>query len=446
MSPSTERHRDRIVCERRAAVNAGVAAIGFSLMLLGCGAERAPSLSWHRALNAVEEGRFDLARGYLETVYAERPRDLEVCTLRARSWSRGRMQSPARAIAAWQSCGEIAQSDEGRLEIARAHVRLGAFEEAMQALEGIAPSAESHGLRAEALLRLDPARAMSDLAVAVEQFPDDAKLRKLASRAAHLAGNPELALEQANEAVDLDPVDARMIYLQGRLLQSQGLPGEAAEAFERHELVSLLRGLGGRVEPTAVEKLRLLAELGARTPAVEVWKIELLSAVGRVDDAVEAIERLAGAQGPPELLRAESVAVRLGRPALARDLLKRAEEAATEPALIREVRYRQARLLYMEEDGDGAAREIESALASDPWVARFVDLRARLEESAGDTAAAAKSFARALELAPWNVETRLALAGLELGRGERERAERLLSAAPEPSPAIEDFRRRHGLV
>jgi predicted Zn-dependent protease len=235
-----------------------------------------------------------------------------------------------------------------------------------------------------------------------------------------------------------------MHYLEARLWQELDRPEESAAAFVRHDLVSRLLGLGGRVEPGAVEKLRLLARLDHRAPAVDAWKIELLSEVGRRAEAIEEIERMVDADGVDQepLLRVELVAERHERWGLAHRLLDRLESLS---GADHQLRYRRARLRYLEGDYAGALETVREVLEDEPWLARFIDLLGRVEEAAGDETAAAVGFERALDLAPWRVETRLALADLELRRGRKDLAQRLLDDAPESSPALADYRRRHGL-
>lgn len=418
-----------------------------SLCLVSCMAGNQPREEWWRGLNAIEEGRFDLARNDLESVVAERPDDLEACTQFARAWSSGTMQSPVRAIPIWERCRALQPSDEAAIEISRAHLRLGEYELTLEALEEVEPSASRSALEVEALLHLERERAWIEISDAVVRYPENASLRKLAGRAAHLREDYETALSHLSRAVELDPLDARMYYLLGTTRQRLGDEGGAALAFEHHEWVSRLSGSGGWDEPTTLEKLRLLDALAFRTPAVEVLAIENLGAAGRGAEAIEAAERLlldADARSW-DLLRAEAVVARSRQSQLALRLLEGALREGTDPRVEREVHYRRARLHLRNDDLDAALEEIASVLSEEPWLARFLDLRAHVELAAGDTRNAAASFENALELAPWRADSRVALAEIELGEGERERARRLLLDAPESSALLSDFRERHAI-
>lgn len=424
---------------------AATAALAVSLS--ACVGPQGPSTTELRGRNAIEEGRFTLARKYLEATIAERPDDLDLLTMLARAWSSGTMQSPVRAIAAWKRCHELEPSLQAALGISRGHLLLGAYSEALAALEDIEANVEVALLRGEALLHLDLHQAMSEIAAAVERFPDEAPLRNLAGRTFHLAEEYETALAHLTRALELDPLDSGMHYLEGRIRQQLGDADGAAAALARHELTSRLAGSGGWPEAATVEKLRMVERLAMNSPGVDVSRIEWLVTAGRRDEAIGVAERLLSADGarPQELLRAESSLIALGRFELAQALLDRVRLESPDPAANRELIYRRARILHLAGDPQGALAEIETVLAADPWVARFVDLQARIEQAAGNDEAAAASLARALDLAPWRVDSRLTLAEIELRRGRPDDAATLLSAAPEPSPAINEFRRRHGL-
>ncbi|MEZ5330991.1 MAG: hypothetical protein R2991_02825 [Thermoanaerobaculia bacterium] len=424
------------------------AAIAVAIVLpTSCRAPDAGSSAWWRALNAMDEGRYDLARGDLEAILADDPADLEVCTLLARSWSRGTMQSPARAIEAWQHCQALEPTDEGRVEIARAHLRLGDHEKALAALQGAAPTAEVLLLRGESLLRLDPTAALRELERGLDDFPPEAALLALTARAAELEDLPARALEYADRALELDPLDDRTHYLRARLLQALDRADEAATAFERYELVSRIRGVAGRPTPTATEQLRFMQELGVGGRGASMKRIELLAEVGRGDEAMAAIEEVLRDDDPDAMtvLRLENTAARLGRYDDARTLLGRIEISRAEPAIRREVEFRRAHLLHLSGDTEAALSEIEALLERDPRIAKLLDLHGRLLQASGDEAAALHSFSRALELAPWRVDTRLALCELELRHSGRKRVQSLLDAAPEPSGELDSFRLRHGL-
>jgi thioredoxin-like negative regulator of GroEL len=416
-------------------------------MLVGC--ERQPvDLAYQRGLNAVADGRFDLARGYFAEHLVARPDDLAARRQLGRAWMSGPLQSPSQARAVWEAVLEEYPDDaEARRGLADALYLLGDAQGALSQLEGVAVGAEVDALRAKILLQSDPSAALDFARQRLAQGGESG-LALVAAQASELLGESDAALADARAAVLAEPLSATAHYLLSRsLLRAGDEPGARQEAELHRQLLALAMDPRG-ASAVPLERLRAVERLmEAFDPvpaALRRLRLETMIAAGLRADARSALAAmLADQESGASASQLADWAERLGDLEAARGLLTTAQEEASDAGERNQIRHRLARILRRL---DPAAAEdlLRRALAEDPGIAPHHCMLAEMLAERRENEAAAASFARALELAPWRDDCRLGWASLYQARGERREVERILAAAPEPSPLLRRFRQEHG--
>ncbi len=436
--------------------------------MLSCGPPADPDLAFHRGANALDERRFELARTYFAEDLERHPERSESWRLGGRSWMSGSYQSATRAVEHWQHYLDLQPDDvEVAIQLTRALLLLGEWRQAQSWSTRLDDSARSQVLRAQVWLETDPAKATEAIAAARESAHDDPRFHAVAVEVYRRTGDQQQALAHARRAVELAPADPRGTYLLARLEQQLGNAEGAANLLATHQLLTRLTGAAGTPEPSPVEALRLLRQLEARLGAgdlgLRLKKLRLLVAGGERDQARAMLATFATvtpADLPPATrLELAGLAEKTGELDVARGLLegvlRRQPPAdggvsfAGDPdrdAREREALYGLALLARRRGDTSSARELLEESLERFPHTARSHHLLGRLELEAGRNEAAAERFERALELAPWNADCRIDLANLMLSEGRLGDADVLLSAAPGEDPAIDNYRRRHGLL
>ncbi len=440
------------------ALLAGLIAAG----QLSCGPRADPDLAFHRGVNALDERRFDQARVYFAEDLERHPERRQSWRLAGRSWMSGALMSPTRAVAYWRRYLELSPGDaEITIQLTRALYILGQWQEAQAWSERLDDSSRSHLLRASVFLEIDPERARQAIEAAESTAGDDPHFHATAAQVYHQTADPERALAHASRAIELSPLDLKSTYLSARLRQQLGNGEAAAELLATYQLLARLTGTGSTPEPAPAQALRLLLELepGVDSEAAEfrLRKLRLLVENGWQDEARPLLEKLAVPAELPPATRLElaGLAEELGQLTVARDLLDSVlREApsgdglaaqADRDAREREALHGLALLAYRRDDRAGSRELIADGLERFPHAGRFHHLLGRLELAAGDSPAAAKRFARALELTPWKADCRIDLANLWLSEGRIDDVVALLSQAPGPDPALDHYRRRHDL-
>jgi predicted Zn-dependent protease len=445
------------------------AAFGLAALLAACAPGADPDLDFHRGLNALDDGRYDWARVCFARDLERHPERAASWRLAATAWTAGANGSLSRALASYRGYLRRVPGDrQVRLRAARLLLQLGDRQEAAAQAAQLGDGPEVQLLRAELALDDDPARARQALAAGLAEAPDDARLHVLAARLEERSGAPQQALAEAERAVELAPLDFRSYYLLGRLWRALGDESRAAEALAVQQLAARFAVDGSQRPPSTLEALRLLDELAPKVastaPSFRLARLRLLAAAGRRQEAAAEADALA-ALGPPagaDGLELARLAEQAGADALARRLYSALAAAtpagdaptgetptdqtrADDDAVARGAVFGLARLAWKEADRAGCRRLLAAGLARWPYAARFHQLLASLELAEDRREEAAAELGRTLELAPWRDAARTDLADLYLAQDRRRAAVELLAAAPEESPALTRYRRRHGL-
>ncbi len=424
--------------------------------LLSCGPREDPDLAYHRGINALDERRFERARAFFAEDLERHPELPESWRLAGRAWTSGSYQSATRAALHWRRYLDLRPDDvEIQIRLIGMLLLLGEWHQAQAASVRLDDSPRSRLLRARVWLETDPARAAEVVAAARESAANDPRFHALAAEVYLRTGDREQALADAARAVELAPLDAKSTYLLARLRQRHGDAESAAVLLASHQLLTRLTGTAGAPEPSPVEALRLVRELEPRVGdgkrQLRLEKLRLLVETGAHDEARTLLPALADLP-PATRLELAGMAERIGELDAARGLLESVlqqppadERAEDRDARDREALYGLSLLARRRDDPDGAREWVEDGLERFPHTARLLHLLGRLELEAGQGAAAAGRFERALELAPWKSDCRIDLANLWLAAGRSDDVATLLSAAPGQDPAIESYRRRHDL-
>jgi predicted Zn-dependent protease len=333
---------------------------------------------------------------------------------------------------------------------------LGRLEEVERGIERLSEPLYQDLLRGRvALERGDPARALVFFERALEQWPNHARARLLAARAAHELGDEQSVMVHLREATRADASGndaalllARLHLLRGEYEDAIGLSGQHIEerdvtSLEAHVIAARAALALGRIEGAE----RALAKLEAYPEHAVALAAERVALAAATED-LAAAERAALAPGIPlsdpkaepilrALLRA---ALKQGEPQRARRQLD--DALAEQPG--------EARLLALRGDlrlelGDlaGAAEDLEASRSADPMHAGAYAGLGRLSLRRGDPAAAGDLFARAAALDPSDPDIAYGAAQASLAAGDEdtamEKLRALLLEHPEHGPAANDL-------
>ena len=291
-------------------------------------------------------------------------------------------------------------------------IRAGDYDEAEAWVGQFESPVMQHLLRGRLLLeRGKPAEALAELEKGMRLWPDNSVARWLAGRAAEQLRDYDRAVEEYGEAVRNDPANRDAVLSLLRLLEAQGLDGEALAVLSRYQ------GENPRDPEMLVRTMRFAHRAGAQA---------LLE---------RAIRTLRAIPGQRSLVAAELAAMRAAEagPAAAIEGIRASgldpSRPQNRPILELLVRYLVA---------DGRSREglraVETALAAHPEDAGLHELRGRALRGAGDAAAARAALERALELAPERASALAELAELTAEQNDLDTALALYDRAATADP------------
>jgi tetratricopeptide (TPR) repeat protein len=291
-------------------------------------------------------------------------------------------------------------------------IRAGDYDEADAWVEKFESPVMQHLLRGRLLLKRGrPADALAELEKGMRLWPDNSVARWLAGTAAEELGDYDRAMQEYGEAVRNDPGNRDAVRSLLRLLEAEGLDGEALSTLSRYVSEK------PRDPEMLVQTIRFAHRAGAQ-PIVERMTRTLREIPGqRMVAAAELAAIRAADAGPAEAIEG----------------IRKSGLDLTRP--------RNGPLLellvdYLVADGrpGEALRAVQTALAAHPGEARFHELRGRALRGTGDAAAAREALARALEIEPERASALAELAALTAEQGDREAALALYDRAARANP------------
>lgn len=274
-----------------------------------------------------------------------------------------------------------------------------------RALLGKARSSMKGGDIATAIETLEEARA---------QFPASTACVVELARAYDLAGNQEKALQLAQQATQLDPLDEGALGCLTSIAQKTGRWGSALQALER--LVA--------IQPKAPQGWLRYARLAAQAGKKGIASHALAKALIH--------ER----RDPNHLLEAAQCALQLGRKATTRRLIRRAAQAsAPQPELLRKA----AKLAESAGDTETALWSWRQSAEIEPDNADALHRAAMALWGLGRQESAIALWQRAVERAPDRPEIVLHLSRALMAEGDVAAGMNLLRSAVERNPAQVGF-------
>ncbi|MBP9144678.1 MAG: hypothetical protein KBF21_02280 [Thermoanaerobaculia bacterium] len=418
------------------------ALLGWTLALSACARDGA-ELARQRALTAEMEGRSDLARGFWGEVVLSHPDDLPALRSAALAWLRGTQISTSEGLIRLDRYLVRMPGDMlARREGVEARLLTGnwtaAYAEATHLPES---EAETHALRARALMASDAAAARAAIDQALLRAPDLPYIHLLAAEIAYELDDFAAVEGHALQALGAGPTRLRAAYLLGRSALREGDREGAERWLGIHRQMRALLGEGSAAAPSPREGLALLADLeaqlGESLPDLRLLRVRWWLAVGDLGQAEVLARELAPALTPDELgeLGRSAYAAKRGR--LARELFEHVQRLAPlDPGAATSLA-----LLDLDEGAPEAARGRLVALlagrSAGAPCARCEVVLARAEQRLGNEAEGLDRLRRAVRWAPWKREWVEELARqLELlGRaGERQQVLADLERFAAPSP------------
>ncbi len=428
-------------------------ALGCLMAALVCLAGCRPQpddLSLLRARNAMAQDRADWARTYFAEYRQRHPDHLESLLGEAVAWSTGYQRSRARTRELLRQYLEVQPRDqEALMRYINELLVVRDQTEAESRLEFLDRSIDSDFLRARVEASPRPGRALELVVSVLDRGPETAAAWALKAELEDRIGQHTLSITSAQKALSLDPFRYSTVYLLARQYRRMGEVQAADSALEMHEIVAALQADGTRKAVGAAEELDLLESLrpfvDAEGGAFRARLVAALFRAGRITEGINEAEREIDERvhTVSELISLAVLADQAGARALARRLFE--EIAGRQPDHIGA----QASLVMLDLEAgrlDRAETRLLEVHAANPDFARLVYLKGRLALVQGDSDEAVEAFKRALLLAPWEWQWRVALAELHLAREERKALKRVVDEAPETPPGWQEWTARHQRV
>ncbi|MCP4895737.1 MAG: hypothetical protein GY906_02085 [bacterium] len=408
------------------------AAIAF-VLIAHCGRQagsQIPDLAYHRAHHAMEQGRWDWARVFLEEDLEANPDRLESIWNLGIAWISGHGGGLAHGMPFFERYVKARPDEQdARRRMIATMIRLGRIESSMAEVAGLDDDPEAHYLRALLQADTDPRSALDHVGAFLEVNAEHALAQALAARLFEELGEIEAAEESCRLSIAADPFKSKVRAKLERLLRRSGRIDEAHNQLLALEIVGRLNEDldAARLGPVReVDLLRELEKIDAKSSvALDRRMAKALLRSGNIEQGLILCETL----GQNDWLSVEDrlvfarILVDIGERHRARNLY---EEIV---ALDANNHTAQASLAILD-SGVGrhqAARlRMELALDSDPWVAVYHAALAQAKLLGGDEEGAIESWQTAVGLAPWETSWQRALAAIWWSRGDHERAESVL--------------------
>ncbi len=413
-----------------------VCGIGCAVLAVlgGCGRRSGvppiPDLAYHRARHAMDQGRWDWARIYLEQDLEAHPERVESLGDLGIAWISGYGGGLSQGVPFLQRFLEARPDDQAiRWRLVATLIRLGKIQDGKRWGSGLDDTSDSRYLRGLLLEDADPAETLVELSLAA----DHAGALVLGGKIEEKLGGIESALKWTEQGLEIDPFDPKGRARYQRLLKRTGHRFEAERQLRALDIVGRLSQSQDAAQLSLAEELPLLRELrdgfGAGGTTFDRRLAEVLLRSGRIEQGLGLLDRLdreGGLSTTDRLIFAKILANGGKRSDARRQYERILETAPDDPTALSSLA-----LLDCAVGRYGPAiRRIEEALGSDPWVAVYHATLGQARLLSGDQKGAIDGFSTALELAPWESRWRRALADLLRARGESMRADRLEAEAP----------------
>ncbi|MBW2577446.1 MAG: tetratricopeptide repeat protein [Deltaproteobacteria bacterium] len=266
------------------------------------------------------------------------------------------------------------------------------------------------------LVRGKPGEAIEALEAGLQLWPDNSAARELVAEAALQLGNYERAVNEYGEALRADPKNRDALFGLLRLLEALGRDQEAPPVLERYWRET------PRDAESFVEAIRFASRAGQK---------------GRIEHAARRLGEIPGQRG---VVITEIAAIRASRggPARGIEFIRKSNLDLTRPSNGSAL---QALVDYLVAAGKGgeALSAADAAVAAQPDLALFHEVRASALRAGGESDLAREALERALTLEPERASAIAKLASLVAELGDRKAAIALYDRAIEADPDASEY-------
>lgn len=420
-------------------------------LLTACQTDCDPSdLSLHRARNAMLMGEFVQARGFFVEDLTQHPDRRESLKQLPMTWLNDRPLVLSEAIAAFDQYLERHPEDID-MQLRRADTLIQAGE--WDRLETLDPllgtSTEAALIRSRILEQQHPELAIEPLREVLASAPDHLEALEQSARLHQQLGQPDIALELAQRAMQHASPRSTLYYLLSRSAMKSGQTELARRALMIHDLLRTISPQNNQaVDPqTASEAQQSLQQLAPRVhaqPALVIERIRVLLRQGHRTAAIDAYDHSSAIVPwqPAEIMALANLARQHRHWTLAsrlygslRDLEAFADAAELGLAAI----------ALAQQDYSALAAGAENLSTRLCWMATPWYYHAQAALHQGDPDAAERALTKAVLKAPWRDDWRILLARMHLSAGRATEAKQVLDSAPVESDAILRFRQDNGI-
>ncbi len=391
------------------------------------------------AMNAYAPARLDV-----DAVLKTRPKQPQAQYLSALLYSRaGDWKAADAALAVVGPL--LPRLPDGDLTLAMVKANVGDGEQAAAAAERQLARTPGNLLAAKLLATLEmaknqPGRAAEVLAAASSSgHPLDAQALDLLGAAYAGAGQPGQAVAALQQAIALQPDDARLLTRLAMAEMRAGDAPQAEQAMERALAATTPAAAPATVAVADASSAKPVVPVSAETPAAQVPRqgpteaqaaaALVLAALkaGDVDGATAALKRLKQANGPPAEVATLQGAIRLAQVDLDGARAAYEEAIRLDPKQLG-ARVSLARVLALQGHSDQAIAQLQDLLAGDRGNALVLASLINVQLAAGQKDAALAAAEASHQAAPANATVSAELATLYLRTGQPQKALDLLAS------------------
>jgi len=404
-------------------------------------------LAFNRGQNAFIQGRYELARTYFSEDLQLNPGRSESLKQLGVAWLEGSNGVLSNALDTFDQYLAI-NPDDIRVKIRRVKSlqTAGEWSRLEKLDELLGDSLEELLVKAEVMTEQGNHNALAMTQKALTIDPDNTLGHEIAA----LIYQRGKSLQHAQQSISNGAFTIRPYYIATQAatrLQKREL---ATLAATQYEAVEILRrsdrhpNIPAKKLRTALTNFEVATPQAQDFPEFVAFKIGLLFKIGDRQAALEVFNASPWQQifSQAQLLTMATAAVNAQAHAMAQQIYQHVSDTDSGKET---VYLGLARIALQNSNYTLLEQHASAALNDQCWIAghHYYLAQVDIHSQADDMAVA--HLTKAVKLAPWRTDWRLLLVNLHLSLGQTAVANQVLDEAPTAEPAIEQFRRQHGL-
>ena len=408
-------------------------------------------LAFYRGQNAFIQGRYELARAYYTEDLLQNPGRPESLKKLGIAWLLGINGVLSNALDAFDQYLITNPDDiEVKIRLLKSLQAAGEWPRLEKLDQLLGDSLEELLVKAEVLTEQGNHNALAMALKALALDPDNILGNEIVALIYQQQGDWGKSLQHAQQSISNGAFTIRPYYIATQAATRLQQPEQAKLAAAQYESVEILRrsdrhpNIPAEQLRTALVNFEAVAPKALTLPEFVAFKIGLLFKIGDRQAALQTFD-----SSPWQKIFSDSQLLIMATAAVnaqADDMARQIYQYVSDTDSGNETVYLGlARIALHNKDYTLLEQHANAALNDQCWIAghHYYLAQVDIHSQADDMAAA--HLTTAVKLAPWRTDWRLLLVNLHLSLGQTEIASQVLDQAPTAEPAIDQFRRQHGL-